>query len=135
EWNKKALGKTFKADAGVLQKIVEELLESELVRLKSELANGTTTVTSPEGKDFRLTPELLTIERKTLKQSIREFTPNVIEPSFGLGRILYTLLEHSFWAREQDVERGVLSLPSVVAPTKVLIVPLSARDEFSPLVQ
>ncbi|KAG6870659.1 hypothetical protein C0992_012779, partial [Termitomyces sp. T32_za158] len=40
EWNKKALGKTFKADAGVLQKIVEELLESELVRLKSELANG-----------------------------------------------------------------------------------------------
>lgn len=37
----------------------------------------------------------------------REFTPNVIEPSFGIGRILYTLLEHSFWSREQDVERGV----------------------------
>lgn len=40
EWNKKTLGKTFKADAGVLQKIVEELPESELLRLKSELANG-----------------------------------------------------------------------------------------------
>lgn len=38
---------------------------------------------------------------------VREFTPNVIEPSFGLGRILYILLEHSFWSREQDVERGV----------------------------
>ena len=38
---------------------------------------------------------------------VREFTPNVIEPSFGLGRIMYTLLEHSFWSREQDVERGV----------------------------
>ena len=38
---------------------------------------------------------------------VREFTPNVIEPSFGLGRILYILLEHSFWAREQDIERGV----------------------------
>ncbi|KAG5353295.1 hypothetical protein C0989_008513 [Termitomyces sp. Mn162] len=135
EWNKKALGKTFKADAGVLQKIVEEMPESELLRLKSELTNGTTTVTFPNGKEFQLTSELLTIERRTFKQSIREFTPNVIEPSFGLGRILYTLLEHSFWAREQDVERGVLSLPPVVAPTKVLIVPLSARDEFAPLVQ
>ncbi|KNZ76545.1 Putative glycyl-tRNA synthetase [Termitomyces sp. J132] len=135
EWNKKALGKTFKADAGVLQKIVEEMPESELLRLKSELNNGTTTVTFPDGKEFQLTSELLTIERRTFKQSIREFTPNVIEPSFGLGRILYTLLEHSFWAREQDVERGVLSLPPVVAPTKVLIVPLSARDEFAPLVQ
>jgi len=45
------------------------------------------------------------------------------------------LLEHSYWCREQDVERGVLSLPPVVAPTKVLIVPLSAREEFDPLVQ
>jgi hypothetical protein len=39
--------------------------------------------------------------------AVREFTPNVIEPSFGFGRILYTLLEHSFWCREQDIERGV----------------------------
>jgi glycyl-tRNA synthetase (class II) len=29
----------------------------------------------------------------------------------------------------------VLSLPAVVAPTKVLIVPLSAREEFDPIVQ
>ncbi|KAH9986472.1 anticodon-binding protein, partial [Russula vinacea] len=65
----------------------------------------------------------------------REFTPNVIEPSFGLGRILYVLLEHNFWAREQDIERGVLSLPPLVAPTKVLIVPLIAKEEFDPLIQ
>ena len=42
-----------------------------------------------------------------IHRAVREFTPNVIEPSFGLGRILYSLLEHNFWAREQDVERGV----------------------------
>ena len=38
---------------------------------------------------------------------VRDFTPNVIEPSFGIGRILYSLLEHSYWAREQDKARGV----------------------------
>jgi len=88
-----------------------------------------------------------------LPTAVREFTPNVIEPSFGFGRILYTLLEHSFWCREQDIERGVcisnssrlcfltlgyrkvLSLPPIIAPTKVLIVPLSAKEEFDPLVQ
>jgi hypothetical protein len=42
---------------------------------------------------------------------VREFTPNVIEPSFGIGRILYSLLEHVFWSREQDVERGVGHVP------------------------
>lgn len=104
-----------------------------------------------EEREITLTPDLVTINRKTFKQSspclfssrsdphahydvVREFTPNVIEPSFGFGRILYALLEHAFWCREQDVERGVLSLPPVVAPTKVLIVPLSAKEEFDPLV-
>lgn len=66
---------------------------------------------------------------------MREFTPNVIEPSFGIGRILYSLLEHAYWAREADIARGVLSLPVVVAPTKVLIVPISSNDAFLPAIQ
>lgn len=41
---------------------------------------------------------------------VREFVPNVIEPSFGIGRILYSLLEHSYWARKEDVDRGVRRL-------------------------
>ncbi|KAG1880067.1 hypothetical protein F4604DRAFT_515825 [Suillus subluteus] len=134
EFNKKVVGKTYGRDASLLQKAVGEMDESQLIKLKGELAQGQATI-STEGKEFTITPDLLAIERKTFKQSIREFTPNVIEPSFGFGRILYTLLEHSFWCREQDIERGVLSLPSVVAPTKVLIVPLSAKEEFDPLVQ
>ncbi|KAH9006464.1 glycyl-tRNA synthetase [Lactarius hatsudake] len=127
EFNKKVLGKTFGKDAGVIQSVFAELSETRLLEIQGELAQGSTVLT--------LTHEVVTIERKTFKQSIREFTPNVIEPSFGLGRILYVLLEHNFWAREQDVERGVLSLPAVVAPTKVLIVPLSAKEEFNPLIQ
>ncbi|XP_006455985.1 hypothetical protein AGABI2DRAFT_195260 [Agaricus bisporus var. bisporus H97] len=135
EWNKKNLGKTFKQDAGVIQKTVESLDEAALAKLKGQLVQGSAVITSQDGKEFQISPDILTIERKTFKQSIREFTPNVIEPSFGLGRILSTLLEHSFWSRESDVERGVLSIPPLVAPTKVLIVPLSARAEFDPLVQ
>lgn len=65
---------------------------------------------------------------------VREFTPNVIEPSFGIGRILYALLEHSYWARESDIQRGVLSLSVVVAPTKVLIVPISSNESFLPAI-
>ncbi|KAJ7769188.1 hypothetical protein DFH07DRAFT_866782 [Mycena maculata] len=135
EWDKKLVGKTFKGEVGAVSGAVDALDEAGLMRLKGELAQGPTTIKSAEGKEFTIEPGMLTIERKTFKTSIREFTPNVIEPSFGIGRILYCLLEHSFWSREQDVERGVLSLPAVVAPTKVLIVPLSARAEFDPLVK
>ena len=44
----------------------------------------------------------------------------VIEPSFGIGRILYCLLEHSFYWREEDEQRMVLRLTPLVAPIKVL---------------
>jgi glycyl-tRNA synthetase len=59
--------------------------------------------------------------------AVREYTPNVIEPSFGLGRILYTLLEHSFWSREQDVERGV-SFMSIHLSSQLLPAPLILID-------
>lgn len=38
---------------------------------------------------------------------VEEIVPNVIEPSFGIGRILYTLLEHTFKIREKDEQRTV----------------------------
>jgi glycyl-tRNA synthetase len=33
--------------------------------------------------------ELITIEKRTRVENVREYTPNVIEPSFGIGRIFY----------------------------------------------
>ena len=36
----------------------------------------------------------------------RNFTPGVIEPSFGIGRILYCLFEHAFYTREGDEQVG-----------------------------
>ena len=45
--------------------------------------------------------------------------------------VLVTLLQ----TLDVDTSFQVLSLPPVVAPTKVLIVPLSAKEEFVPLVR
>ncbi|THG94168.1 hypothetical protein EW026_g7248 [Hermanssonia centrifuga] len=134
-YDRKTLGKTLGKGFAIIQSVVGGMNEAELLNLKGQLAQGSAVIVSPEGQQFKLTPDTLSIEWKTFTQSVREYTPNVIEPSFGIGRILYTLLEHSFWSREQDVDRGVLSLPPIIAPTKVLIVPLSPRDEFKPLVR
>jgi len=78
--------------------------------------------------------ELLTIEKRTRVEYIREIVPNVIEPSFGIGRIVYAICEHNFWTREGDEARGVLSFPPAIAPTSCLIVPLSSNSAFKPFV-
>lgn len=66
---------------------------------------------------------------------VYEYTPNVIEPSFGIGRILYALIEHNYWARPDDKDRGVLSFPALIAPTKCLLVPLSNHPSFVPIIR
>jgi len=38
---------------------------------------------------------------------VEEIIPNVIEPSFGIGRIMYTVFEHTFHIREGDEQRTV----------------------------
>jgi len=62
---------------------------------------------------------MLAIEYRTRTENIREYTPNVIEPSFGIGRILFALCEHNYWTRASEggsEARGVsLILVPVIA--------------------
>ena len=37
----------------------------------------------------------------------RKFTPSVIEPSFGIGRIIYCMFEHAYYARESNEDKSV----------------------------
>lgn len=131
---KKLLGPKFKKDAKAVEEAIMDLSEKQLEELKSHLENGTAKVKAGE-QSFDVTPDLVKVEKRTIRESIREFTPNVIEPSFGIGRIFYALLEHSFWCREDDKDRGVLSLPSLVAPIKALVVPISSNEKLAPLVK
>ncbi len=56
---------------------------------------------------FKLGPGELTINRAEKTIHVEEFVPNVIEPSFGIGRILYSIFEHNFKSRPEDTQRTV----------------------------
>jgi glycyl-tRNA synthetase len=64
--------------------------------------------------------------RATVVVSARQVIPCVIEPSFGIGRILTVLLEHVYYVRPDGVRR-VLRLPAFVAPYKCVVLPLGAK--------
>lgn len=77
------------------------------------------------------------VEVKTIKKTlhVEEITPSVIEPSFGIGRIMYSLLEHRFQIREDDEQRSYFALPAYIAPLKCSVLPLSNNAEFTPFVK
>ncbi|KAI9824748.1 MAG: Glycine--tRNA ligase 1, mitochondrial [Thelocarpon impressellum] len=142
EWqidlDKKRFGPKFKKDGKTVEGAVEALTQEQREKLAEELdKDGKITIEVAgvgDGK-VELDKELITIVKRTRVENVREFTPNVIEPSFGIGRILYSLMEHVYWTRPGDEARGVLSFPPTVAPTKVLLVPLSSNASFGPILR
>jgi len=87
----------------------------------------------------------------TVKKKIegRNYVPSVIEPSFGIGRIIYAILEHAYWVRASSdsgvsvvdspegsgkLDRTVLSLSYTICPYKAVVLPLSGEESFSPFV-
>ena len=132
---KKLFGPKFRKDApkveGFLLNLSQEELEANAKKLKED-GKITLKIDGIEGP-VELDDKFVKIEKRTKVEHIREYVPNVIEPSFGIGRIIYAAFEHCFWSRPEDVARGVLSFPPLVAPTKVLVVPLSNHKDLQPL--
>ncbi|KAF2841605.1 glycyl-tRNA synthetase [Patellaria atrata CBS 101060] len=138
EIDKKKFGPKFKKDGKTVETAVEALSQELREKLSLDLKNeGKISIAVPNVGDGKveLGSDLITIEKRSRVEHTREYIPNVIEPSFGIGRIFYALVEHSYWTREGDEARGVLSFPPTIAPTKVLLVPLSSHPDFKPLVK
>lgn len=129
--DKKKFGPHFKKSA----KAIEDMLIATTQREREEFLSKGMASLSLDGENVMISGELCKWEHVTRKENTREYTPSVIEPSFGIGRILYAVLEHAFWARPDDNQRGVLSLPPQIAPVKCLLVPLSATEAFKPIIR
>lgn len=116
EWqidlDKKKFGPRFKKDGKAVEAAVEALSQDMREKLSIDLQDtGKVEVEVPElpagnGK-VEIGKDLINIEKRTRIEHVREFTPNVIEPAFGIGRILYSLMEHVYWTREGSEARGV----------------------------
>ncbi|XP_053600639.1 glycine--tRNA ligase [Plodia interpunctella] len=133
--NKAAIGKEFKKDAKVINDALAAMDNAALESLQKQLESaGEYLLATPNG-DFKLTSNLVSVKRSQKTVHVEEIIPSVIEPSFGIGRILYSVLEHNFRMREGDEQRTYFSLPATVAPMKCAVLPLSGNAEFQPFVR
>lgn len=124
EPNKKDFGKAFKKDAKAVVDALEALCVEDALALDGTLvAEGKATIATLVG-DKELVKGMVSIKMETKKISGRNFTPSVIEPSFGIGRIMYCMFEHSFYVRPEDTQKTVFKFSPIIAPIKCTIFPL-----------
>src|SRR5665648_47338 len=137
--NMGAMGPRFKGKAKAISDALKELDVSSV--------SGDVTV-NVEGEDMVVTSDLFEVVTATEVVHGKRQVPHVIEPSYGIDRIFYCLMEHAF--REEVVEAGTdaddddadggdsgegqvriaLGLKSEVAAVQVAVLPLLTREEL-----
>jgi len=126
--DKAAVGKKYGKQTQVLLQYLDRMDQEDISKLEQDISkNGTVKITT-SNTTFELDASTLKFKKEQKRVTGRTITPGVIEPSFGIGRILYSVLEHAYWHRENDEQRAVLSLPPAIAPVKVSILPHMAVD-------
>jgi glycyl-tRNA synthetase len=78
-----------------------------------------------EGKKHTVPSSCFEVVLRKEKISGRKLVPHVIEPSYGVDRMLYTVLEHAYHKKDDYV---TLKLKGLVAPIKAGVFPLMPRD-------
>lgn len=134
EANKGVIGKSFRGEAGTVFEHLSGLDNAAVTQLSEQLAANPTgvAITAANGKDYTITPQMVNFVQKKVKVTGRHIVPSVVEPSYGIGRIQYALLEQCFFQRPEDKDRGVLSLAASIAPIKASVLPLMVKPALLP---
>lgn len=133
--NKGIIGKEFKKDAKTICDALAALDLNSVSAVEESLNTNGKYELLVDDKEFVLTKDMISIKKSTKTFHVEEIIPSVIEPSFGIGRIMYALFEHNFKMRDGDEQRTYLALPPLVAPLKASILPLSSNPEFQPFIK
>ncbi len=112
------VGRTFKSKAKEILGAIKSLDANEVERMLKE--KGVIEVSG-----VTIPAEHVKIVEKEEKISGRRFLPHVAEPSFGIERLIFVVLDKAYREKEGRV---VLSIPRRIAPIDVAVFPL-VRDE------
>ena len=131
-FDNKLMGKTFKAAQKTVKARVERYcedptkasaLEANLAALAAD-ATLDLDVGDGEGAITLSRSMVKSVTLVTKKMYEEKYLPAVVEPSFGIGRIIAAVLEHSFADRAGAEKRRIMTFKPEVAPLKCVILPL-----------
>lgn len=118
------LGPEFGDKAQGVVEALEELAEEDPEAFSSENIE-----VEVDGETYSIPSDKCGFSVDQVTKSGEHIVPEVVEPSFGIDRILYTLLVHAYDEDEVDEEeRKLLHLSEEVAPTEVAVFPMMDKD-------
>lgn len=109
------MGPLFKDKAGKIKELLEKIDIKDAKNISVTL----------DGKTIDVPENCYEIVETKEKVTGEKFIPHVIEPSYGIDRVVYFLLEHNYTeVKKKSEEYRILTLSSQMAPIKAGVFPL-----------
>lgn len=119
------LGPEFGGDAGAVAEALETLAERDPDAFDAE-----SVTVDVDGESYTVDTDVANFEVVEETEAGEHIVPHVIEPSFGVDRTVYTLIDHGLQRDELGGEpRDYLSFAPEMAPTDVAVFPLVSNHE------
>ena len=113
-------GPAFKAQAGLVKQAVEALPKETTFPCM---------VTLNDGAMVEVGNEHVKPNQKTIKETGEWYTPHVVEPAFGIDRIIWHVLDHAYQeVNKNDEIYTRMALSDTVAPVDFAVFPLFEKD-------
>ena len=120
----KKFGPLLKGDA---PKILDALKNLDASNIKKAFKEEGIFKLEIDDKLHEITPDIISFEEREEIIRGEKVLPHVIEPSYGIDRIIYSVLLHSYTENE---DRTYLKLEKQIAPIGVSVFPLVNNDEL-----
>src|SRR5664280_1251336 len=120
----KKFGPLFKGNA---PKILDSLKNLDASNIKKAFEADGKFKLELEGNLHEITPDIISFEEREEIIRGEKVLPHVIEPSYGIDRIIYSVLLHSY---KENENRTYLKLEKQIAPIGVSVFPLVNKDEL-----
>ena len=119
-------GPAFRSLSGKVKEFVENLPSEAIFPMTIEI----------EGENLEILSEHVKRIQRTENVNGEWFIPHVVEPAFGIDRIIWHMLDHCYTETEKSGEDyALLSLPELVSPVDVTVLPLFEKDGMGELAQ
>ena len=113
-------GPAFKALAGTVKTALEALPKTTSFPLELEL---------PNGEHVTVEQEHVKANQRTIKETGEWYIPHVIEPAFGIDRIIWHVIDHAYHETvKNDEPYTIMKLAEGVAPVDFAVLPLFEKD-------
>ena len=113
-------GPAFKALAGQVKEALEALPKSTIFPCE---------VTLPGGEVVTVADEHVKANRKTIRETGEWYLPHVIEPAFGIDRIIWHVIDHAYREmKKNDEPYTMMGLSPSIVPVDYAVFPLFEKD-------